>query len=162
MPQFQLTPDTCGIVAGICRSLDGIPLAIELAAARVATMSIEDIARRLDDPIGSLTAGGRAAPPRHQTLRASLDWSHALLQHPERKLLRRLAVFSGGFTLEAVEAVCASDDLPAASIPVLLIDWSPNRCSNPENTTRRFGSACSAWCVAMQSSSWFKRLTRLV
>jgi non-specific serine/threonine protein kinase len=116
VPDFELSPETAEIVAGICRSLDGIPLAIELAAARITTMTIADIAQGLVDPIGLLTGGGRAAPPRHQTFRASLDWSYSLLQAPERRLLRRLAIFSAGFTVEAAVSVCAADDLPADQI----------------------------------------------
>ncbi|HEX5415354.1 MAG TPA: hypothetical protein VFZ25_06795, partial [Chloroflexota bacterium] len=88
--------------------LDGIPLAIELAAARVSALGVEEIARRLDDRFRLLTAGSRAALPRQQTLRASLDWSHALLTTSEQTLLRRLAVFSGGFPIDAVEAIVSS------------------------------------------------------
>jgi non-specific serine/threonine protein kinase len=94
-------------VAQICRRLDGIPLAIELAAARIKVLSVDEIAARLDDRFSLLTAGSRTAIPRHQTLRAAIDWSHDLLTEPERLLFRRLAVFVGGFTLEAAEAVCS-------------------------------------------------------
>ena len=94
-------------VAQICRRLDGIPLAIELAAARIKVLSVDEIAARLDDRFSLLTAGSRTAVPRHQTLRATIDWSHDLLTEPERILFRRLAVFAGGFTLEAAEAVCS-------------------------------------------------------
>ena len=87
-------------MAQICRRLDGIPLAIELAAARVRALSVEQIAARLDDRFRLLTGGSRTALPRQQTLRAAIDWSHDLLT-PERALLRRLAVFAGGWTLEA-------------------------------------------------------------
>src|SRR5262249_47365259 len=88
---FELTPETSEIVARICRSLDGIPLAIELAAARVATMTVADIASRLDDPMELLTSCDRTDARRHQTLRASLDWSYALLKDNERRLLRCLS-----------------------------------------------------------------------
>jgi predicted ATPase len=94
-------------VAQICQRLDGIPLAIEIAAARIKMLSVEEIAARLDDRFSLLTSGSRTAIPRHQTLRATLDWSYDLLTEPERILLRRLAVFAGGFTLEAAEAVCS-------------------------------------------------------
>jgi non-specific serine/threonine protein kinase len=90
----------------ISRRLDGLPLAIELAAARFGVLSVGQIAERLDDRYRLLTSGGRTALPRQQTLRAAMDWSHALLTGPERALLRRLAVFAGGFSLEAAEAVC--------------------------------------------------------
>ncbi|MGQ0549733.1 MAG: tetratricopeptide repeat protein [Armatimonadota bacterium] len=94
-------------VAQICRRLDGIPLAIELAAARTNVLTVEQIAARLDDRFHLLTAGSRTAPPRHQTLQAAIDWSHDLLAESERVMLRRLSVFAGGFTLEGAEAVCA-------------------------------------------------------
>jgi predicted ATPase/DNA-binding SARP family transcriptional activator len=94
-------------VAQICRRLDGIPLAIELAAARIKVLSVDEIAGRLDDRFSLLTAGSRTAIPRHQTLRATIDWSYDLLTEPERILLRRLSVFAGAFTLEAAEAVCS-------------------------------------------------------
>jgi predicted ATPase/DNA-binding winged helix-turn-helix (wHTH) protein len=97
-------------VAAICRRLDGIPLAIELAAARTAALGIEEIATRLDDRLGLLSGGRRRALPRHQTLRATLDWSYELLTEPERRILRRLAVFAGTFSLDAVSAVAASPE----------------------------------------------------
>jgi predicted ATPase/DNA-binding CsgD family transcriptional regulator len=92
-------------VASVCRKLEGIPLAIERAAARTATLSVEQIDERLGDSLKLLTTGFRSADPRHRTLRATLDWSHDLLSEPERVLLARLAVFAGGFTLEAAEAL---------------------------------------------------------
>ena len=90
----------------ICRRLDGIPLAIELAAARLKALSVQEIAARLDDRFRLLTGGSRTAPPRQQTLRATMDWSYELLTRPERLLLQRLAVFAGSFSLEAAEAIC--------------------------------------------------------
>ena len=104
---FVLNEKTVRSVAKICQRLDGIPLAIELAAARIKMLSVEEIASRLDDRFSLLTAGSRTAPPRHQTLRATIDWSHDLLTEPERALFRRLAVFASGFTLEAAEAICS-------------------------------------------------------
>jgi predicted ATPase/DNA-binding winged helix-turn-helix (wHTH) protein len=98
-------------IAAICRRLDGIPLAIELAAARAAALGIEALAARLDDRFQLLTGGRRTALPRHQTLRATLDWSYELLAEPERVLLRRLAVFAGVFNLKAACAVVASPDI---------------------------------------------------
>lgn len=106
-PSFVLTQENAPIIADICRRLDGIPLAIELAAARTRALSVADIAARLDDRFRLLTGGSRAALPRQQTLRALVDWSWDLLSGPERKLLRRLSVFAGGCTLEDAEAVCA-------------------------------------------------------
>ena len=95
-PRFVLGADDAAALIRICRRLDGIPLAIELAAARVRVLSVEQIAARLDDRFRLLTGGSRTAPARQQTLRATLDWSHALLAEPERVLFRRLAVFAGG------------------------------------------------------------------
>jgi predicted ATPase/class 3 adenylate cyclase/DNA-binding CsgD family transcriptional regulator len=119
-PNFAVTNESAPHVAQICQDLDGIPLAIELAAARVRVLSIERIAAGLADRFHLLTGGARGALPRLQTLRASVDWSHELLDEPERMLLRRLGVFHGGFTLEACETVCADDDLDRYAILDLL------------------------------------------
>ncbi len=110
-PAFRLTDHNAGAVAAICRHLDGIPLAIELAAARMRALSVENIADRLSDRFHLLTGGNRTALPRQQTLRALIDWSHDLLDEQERVLFRRLAVFAGGWTLDAAEAVGAGDGL---------------------------------------------------
>jgi non-specific serine/threonine protein kinase len=119
-PTFTLTDRNVEAVEQICWRLDGIPLAIELAAARVAVLSPEQIAARLGDRFGLLTGGSRTALPRYRTLRALLDWSHDLLGEGERVLLRRLAVFAGGWTLEAAEFVCAGDGLAPNEILDLL------------------------------------------
>ncbi|MEV0116549.1 BTAD domain-containing putative transcriptional regulator [Streptomyces sp. NPDC050844] len=100
---------TLATMVRICRALDGMPLAIELAAARLRTMSVEQLADRLDDRFRLLTGGSRTALPRHQTLRAAVDWSWELLTDAERTVLRRLSVFSGGASLEAAERVCSGD-----------------------------------------------------
>jgi non-specific serine/threonine protein kinase len=105
-PDLSLTPGDAAAVAEICVRLDGMPLAIELAAARIDVLSPSQIAERLQDRFRLLTGRGRAGVPRHQTLRATMDWSHELLAEPERALLRALSVFAGGFTLEAAEAAC--------------------------------------------------------
>jgi predicted ATPase/DNA-binding winged helix-turn-helix (wHTH) protein len=107
---------TASAIAGICRRLDGIPLAIELAAARAATLGIEGLAAGLDNRFRLLARGRRTALPRHQTLRGTLDWSHELLTEPERVVLRRLAIFAGGFGLEAAGTVVADDALTAIEI----------------------------------------------
>jgi len=110
-PGFTVDQATVGPVLDICRALDGIPLAIELAAARLRALSPDQIAARLDDRFRLLAGGSRTSLPRHQTLRAVVDWSWGLLGEPERVLARRLAVFPGGATLEAAERVCAGPDL---------------------------------------------------
>jgi predicted ATPase/class 3 adenylate cyclase/DNA-binding CsgD family transcriptional regulator len=119
-PNFSVTNENAPAVAQICEELDGLPLAIELAAARVRMLSVEQIAAGLGDRFHLLTGGTRTALPRHQTLRASVDWSHELLSDPERALLRRLAVFAGGFTLDLAESVCADQTLPRVAILDLL------------------------------------------
>lgn len=106
LPGFCVTSDNAPALAQICARLDGIPLAIELAAARVKMLKLEQIAQRLDDRFRLLTGGSRTSLPRQQTLRAMIDWSYDLLPEHERALLRRLSVFAGGWTLEAAEMVC--------------------------------------------------------
>ena len=108
--------DNLGLVAAICRRLDGIPLAIEFAAARSAALGIEEVAARLDDRFRLLTAGHRTALARHQTLRATLDWSYELLTEPEKCLLRRLAIFVAGFTLDAAIYVMRESDLETSQV----------------------------------------------
>jgi len=113
-PHFVVDKDNAPFIAQICYRLDGIPLAIELAAARVKMMSVDQISKRLDDRFRLLTGGARTALPRQQTLRALIDWSYDILSENERLLLRRLSVFAGGWTLEAAEEVC-SDQLAVNS-----------------------------------------------
>lgn len=119
-PLWELTPQNARSVAQICRRLDGIPLAIELAAARVKVLKVEHIAARLDDRFNLLTTGSRTALPRHQTLRATIDWSYDLLPEDARLLFRRLAVFAGGFALDAAEHVCSDRPLALPTILDLL------------------------------------------
>ncbi len=115
LPGFAVSPDNAGAVATLCRALDGMPLAIELAAARVRALSVEQIGARLADRFRLLTTGDRTAPARHRTLRATIDWSHDLLTEPERMLLRRLSVFAG-WSLEMAEQVCSDSHLPAEDV----------------------------------------------
>ena len=120
LPTFELTEGHVASVERICERLDGIPLAIELAAARVAVLSPEQIETRLDDRFRLLTGGSRTAPRRTRSLQGLFDWSHDLLDGRERLLFRRLAVFAGGWTLEAAESVCAGDGLAPADVLDLL------------------------------------------
>ncbi len=115
-PDFQVTNQNASTLASVCYRLDGIPLAIELAAARVRSLSIEEINRKLDQRFHLLTRGSRTALPRQQTLRSLIDWSYDLLNVPEKRLLQRLSVFAGGWTLEAAERVCAEEGME---------DWDP-------------------------------------
>jgi len=110
---FELTGSNQTVVVALCRRLDGLPLAIELAAVRTRVLSVEQILDRLTDRLALLTGGGRAALPRHQTLRTTIDWSYDLLTPAEQILFRRLCVFAGRFTLEDVESVCTSSEVPA-------------------------------------------------
>jgi predicted ATPase/class 3 adenylate cyclase len=119
-PDFRVTNANATALAQICLRLDGIPLALELAAARVKSLSMEQIAARLDDRFRLLTGGSRTAMPRQQTLRAAIDWSYDLLAEEERVLLRRLSVFEGGWTLEAAQAVCSFGPVCAEDILDLL------------------------------------------
>jgi non-specific serine/threonine protein kinase len=116
LPAFRLTPANAPLIARICARLDGIPLALELAAARVHVLTLEQMLDRLDDSIRLLVGGSRVAPTRQQTMRAAFAWSDALLTAVERVVFYRLAVFAGAFTLEAVEAVCADADLPSVDV----------------------------------------------
>jgi predicted ATPase/Tfp pilus assembly protein PilF len=119
-PHFVVDRNSAPFIAQICYRLDGIPLAIELAAARVRVLSLEEISKRLDDRFRLLTGGARTALPRQQTLRALIDWSYDILSEKERLLLRRLSVFTGGWTLEAAEEVCAGDGIETYDILDLL------------------------------------------
>jgi predicted ATPase/tetratricopeptide (TPR) repeat protein len=114
-PDFTVGPDNYSAVAAICRALDGLPLAIELAAAWVRVLSVEQICARLGNRFALLTAGDRSASPRQRTLRATIEWSYALLTGPEQTLFRRLSVFAG-WSLEMAEEVCAGDDIPAGGV----------------------------------------------
>jgi predicted ATPase/DNA-binding SARP family transcriptional activator/DNA-binding CsgD family transcriptional regulator len=116
LPAFELTQENAGAVARVCRKLDGIPLAIELATARMGALAVEQVAERLEVSLDVLKGGSRTAEPRQQTLRATLDWSYELLSEPERKLFGQLSVFAGGFTLEAAEAVGTGDGIEESEV----------------------------------------------
>ena len=116
LPGFEWRRPGDVIIEGICRRLDGLPLAIELAAARLRVLPLSTLVQRLDDRFALLTRGARTALPRQQTLRAVVDWSYDLLFDDERRLFARLSVFVGGCELDAVEAVCADDELPRADV----------------------------------------------
>jgi len=120
LPTFRLTEENAPAVVQVCKHLDGIPLTIEMAAARGKVLPVQEIATRLDDRFRLLTGGSRTAPPRHKTLRAAMDWSYDLLSVEERVLLRRLSVFAGGWGLEAAEAICSGESVEADDILDLL------------------------------------------
>jgi predicted ATPase len=140
-PSFRLTPANTPPTLEICRRLDGIPLAIELAAAWVKTLSAQEIAAHLDDRFSLLTIGGRTALPRQQTLKGTLDWSYGLLEDGERMLYRRVAIFEGGWTVVAAEAVCAGADLPQKQV-LRLLDGLVDKSliiADPDSVPARYG-----------------------
>jgi predicted ATPase len=169
-PDFALDTETAPPVARICHRLDGLPLALELAAARVDALTPAALADRLDDRFRLLRAGSRTAPTRQQTLEATLDWSHDLLSSDEATLLRRLAVFSGSFLLEAVEEVCAGDGLEYAQVTLLLADLVDKSLVTGEDrdglrryrlletirsyTARRLDAAGEREAVALRHAAW--------
>jgi predicted ATPase len=120
LPDFGLTEGNAGAVARVCRKLDGIPLAIELATARMGMLAVEHVAQRLEVSLDVLKGASRSAAPRQQTLRATLEWSHDLLSGAERALFRRLSVFAGGWTLEAAEAVSSGGGIEEDDVLDLL------------------------------------------
>jgi predicted ATPase/DNA-binding CsgD family transcriptional regulator len=136
-PSFALSGATVRPVAEICHRLDGMPLAIELAAARVAILTVEQVAARLGDRFRLLAGGSRTGVARHQTLRATVEWSHALLTPREQVLFRRLSVFAGGWTLEAAEAVCADRALPRDDVLEALAGLVAKSLVLPELGTAR-------------------------
>jgi predicted ATPase len=116
-PTFVVSRENVHSIVAICRHLDGIPLAIEFAAARAATLGVRYVASHLENRFGLLTGGRRTALPKHRTLRAALDWSYELLPETEQSLLALLAIFDAGFTLEAVTAVVSGADYPESAVP---------------------------------------------
>ncbi len=138
-PDFAVSDDNAATVTEICRRLDGLPLAIELAAARVRALSLTEILDSLHDRFRLLTGGARTAVRRQQTLRASVDWSHALLTEPERVLFRRLAVFLGGFDLDAAQNICGGGDVERYQVLdqlTLLLDKSLVAAEDSRGRTR--------------------------
>ena len=137
---FALTSENCDAVARVCRRLDGIPLAIELAAARTSVLSLDQIAARLDDRFRLLVGGSRTALPRHQTLRAAIDWSYETLTDREKQLFRRLSTFAGGWTLDTASAVCGDASIDEHIVQVMsgLVDKSLVLADEDEAAGRRF------------------------
>jgi predicted ATPase len=115
-PEFDLTAENASSVASICARLDGMPLAIELAAPRLRSLSVDELSEHLDQRFAVLTDGSRAALPRHRTLRSTIDWSYALLTERERAMLQRVAVLTGGWTLASAEEACAGDGVDASDV----------------------------------------------
>ena len=174
LPSFTLTPENASAVVQVCRRLDGMPLAIELAAARIRALSVEQIVARLDDAYRLLTGGSRSALPRQQTLRAAMDWSFGLLSAPERAVFRRLSVFAGSFSLEAAEAICAGEpedaydvlDVLSSLIDKSLVLMEPRRGEARYRlleTIRQYGQdklheAAELAAVRRRHRDWYARL----
>ncbi|MEU4534491.1 BTAD domain-containing putative transcriptional regulator [Streptosporangium sp. NPDC023825] len=162
---FTLDADTAPAVAALCRRLDGIPLALELAATRVPALGVHGLVARLDDRFRLLATGHRGVPPRQQTLTAMIDWSWELLTGAERAVLRRLAVHADGCTMEAAEAVCAQDDVPAADV-LDLVARLVNRSlvvmvDGADGPRYRLLESVAAYCVErLQRSGEYERVRR--
>jgi predicted ATPase/class 3 adenylate cyclase len=153
--RFVLTDDNAPIVADICRRLDGIPLAIELAASRVQILSPRQLRDRLDERFRVLTGGSRDVLPRQQTLRALIDWSHDLLDERERRLFRRLGIFVNGFTIEGASAVASSDDLDELDVFDLLASLASKSLviAEPEGDSLRYRLLESTRAYALEKLS---------
>jgi len=147
---FSVTNQNAPALASICHRLDGIPLAIELAAARIRSLSVEDINGKLDQRFRLLTGGSRTALPRHQTLRSMIDWSYDLLNETEKALLDRVSVFAGGWTLEAAEAVCS--DEPIGSMQVAVERSERTASLLPDDVLDLLSSLCDKNLVAVEPS----------
>ena len=146
LPGFGLDDAAEEIVKGICDRLDGLPLAIELAAARLRALPLSTLAERLDDRFALLTRGSRTALPRQQTLRAVVDWSYDLLFDDERRLFRRMSVFVGGCDLDAVEAVCGDDEVPSTdALDALSALVDKSLVSAPTADQKRFSQLQTLW-----------------
>ena len=150
--RFRFTDENAPIVADICRRLDGIPLAIELAAARVKMLSAKQLRERLDERFRVLTGGDRSALPRHQTMRALIDWSHDLLDERERTLFRRLGIFVNGFALEGAVAVGSGDDLDELDVFDVLASLVDKSLvlAEPQGDALRYGLLESTRAYALE------------
>jgi predicted ATPase len=154
---FALGPNNASTVVDICACLEGLPLALELAAAHVSALSLSQILERLDDTFRMLVGGSRTAPTRHQTLRATLDWSIGLLTAAEQAVFRRLAVFAGGWSLEAAETVCADATIAPADVLTSLRVWSTSLWWWPTFTcqTDARATVCSSRSDSTHMSGWW-------
>ena len=164
---FELSDDNAAAVAGICRRLDGIPLAIELAAAQLYVMALDELQTRLDRRLDLLVGGTRDAPRRQQTLRATLDWSHDCLDQAERTTFRRLAVFAGGFTLRAAEAVCPDASIESGNVlqalrglvtkSLIVLDGDRYRCLETirEYAAEKLGAAAETRALGARHTAYY-------
>ncbi len=160
-PSFAVDRQNVSSIAEICIRLDGIPLAIELAAARAKLLSVQQILARLNDRFRLLTGGSRTAMPRQQTLRAAIDWSFDLLSAPERALLIRLSVFAGGCTLVAAEAVATGGEIELADVLELLSHLVNKSLVSTREGGRRCATSCSNPCASTPWRSWSRRASSM-
>jgi predicted ATPase len=158
-PGFSVTASNAAAVAQICHRLDGIPLAIEFAAAQAKVLSVDQIGARLDDCFRLLTAGARKTLPRHQTLQATMDWSYDLLSEQERTVLRRLSVFAGGWTLDAAEAVCAGDGVESTDILDRLTQFVDKSPGAPRACGRAPGESSVSAATPPGPNRWRHKIT---
>src|SRR5262249_25268826 len=150
LPGFALDAENGATVAAVCRALDGIPLAIELAAVRLRCLSPRQILARLDSRFQLLSGGGPAGQPHHRTLQAAVEWSYGLLTEAEQAMWHRVSVFAGSFDLDAAEAVCAGEGIAAGSVLDLsTASWPSRSCLMPRET-RRPGTGC--WAPSASSA----------
>jgi predicted ATPase len=151
LPDFGLTPDNGRAVAQVCARLEGIPLAIELAAARMGALAAQQVAERLEDSLDLLSAGPRKASARQRTMRAAIGWSYGLLSEAEKEMFGRISVFSGGFTLAAAEAVCPGGAIEESRV-LDLLSGLVNKSLVVAETRRRAGYAteCSSRSGSMR------------
>src|SRR5262249_30882483 len=161
-PAFALTAENAGTVAQICRRLDGIPLGLELAAARLRALSLEQVAANRDDRFRLLTRGSRTALPRQQTLRATMDWSYYLLTGPEQALLRRVSVFAGSFTLEEAEAVCTEERVGVGKCGRAGVEPRPDSHQPTTHSVGTRGYPPTSWVLAIRPHDVLDLLTSLV
>jgi predicted ATPase len=154
VPTYSLTEDNADAIGTICRRLDGIPLALELAAGLTGTMTSDDIAAGLDDRLGLLVSNVREGPPRHETLEKALDWSYNLLTPEEMVVFRRLAVFAGGFSLEAAQQVCADRSLAPELVRAILSQLvHKSMVVTDAPSEGRAATVCSKRCASTPSGS---------
>jgi predicted ATPase len=149
-PAFMLTPENAVAIAQVCRQLDGLPLALELAAGRLKLLDITQLAGRLDDRFRLLAGGRRLAPPRQQTLKATVDWSYDHLMEAERIVWRRLAVFAGSWSLAAAEVVCRGGEVAAEEVLERLAALVDHSLVQVEEGGENDATACLRRCASME------------
>jgi hypothetical protein len=157
LPGFEITDDNAELIGRLCRRLDGLPLAIELAAAKLRMMAVAQVLAGLNDVFKLLVGGREGGPARHQTLRAALDWSYDMLSPGEQAALRRLSVFAGSFCLAAAQQVATLGGTGPADVLDLLARLVAGRCCWSSTRRPRHGTGCSQPSAGMARSAWPRR-----